>query len=318
MANVIRIHEHGTPSVMRLEAEDIRAPAHGEVCLRQEAIGVNYVDTMVRDGRFGLPLPVVLGFEGAGVVTSIGTGVTGYSIGDRVGYFFSAGGYASERVIDANALIALPQDITTEQAATFLAKGLTAWMGLRALHELRRGEVVLVQGASGGVGSILSRWARVIGATVIGVASSVDKLPKVQAGADHALCSGDPLFNDKVRAVAPDGVDTVYDMVGQANFAQTIQIVRDGGKIVTIGAASGKPQFDAAALAVRDVEVKGGGTPQYVNAETVATASAELFKAIRENLFGDLAVSRYPLADAAQAHHDQERRLLTGLPILVP
>ena len=318
MAKIVRIHEHGAPSAMRFETEDVRPLATGEVRLRQDAIGVNYVDTMVRDGRFAMPLPLVLGFEGAGVVTSIGPGVTDCSIGDRVGYFFSAGGYASERAIAAGSLIALPHDITTEQAATFLAKGLTAWMGLRALHRLGRGDVVLVQGASGGVGSILSRWAMAFGATVIGVAGSAGKLDKVRAGAHHALHSEDPRFLEEVRKIAPEGVDVVYDFVGEATFPQSVAAVRDGGMILTIGAASGRPQPDARVLEDRGIEVKGGGTPQYVNAETVAKASAELFAAIRAGTFDDLAVVCYPLAEAAQAHRDIGARNLVGIPILLP
>lgn len=123
MTVVVRLHEHGTSSVLHLETEGNRAPAHGEVWPRQEAIGVNCVDIMVRDGRFGMLSPLVSGFEGTGSVTGIGSGVVGFSIGDRVGYIFPAGAEASERAIAAEALIALPRDITTGQAATFLVKG---------------------------------------------------------------------------------------------------------------------------------------------------------------------------------------------------
>jgi NADPH2:quinone reductase len=183
------MYEHGAPSVLRLETVEIGRPEAGEVRLVQDAIGVNYVDTMVRDGRFAMPLPLVPGFEGAGVIGEVVADVHDFAAGDRVGYFFSAGGYASERLISASDLIALPDDVSTEQAAMFLAAGLTAWMGLHALHQLQPGETVLVQGASGSVGAILSRWARRLGATVIGVAGSETKLAKVAAGADQVIQS---------------------------------------------------------------------------------------------------------------------------------
>ena len=125
-------------------------------------------------------------------------------------------------------------------------------------------------------------------------------------------------FSTRSERSAPDGVDVVYDLVGHATFAQSVQAVRDGRRIITIGAASGKPQFDPNLLAARRIEVKGGGTRQYVNARTVTEAPAELFTAIRRGLFRDLAVARYALAEAAQAHHGLERRTLTGLPVLIP
>ncbi len=318
MAQIIRMHEHGAPSVLRLETIEVGKPGPGEVRLVQDAIGVNYVDTMVRDGRFAMPLPLVPGFEGAGVIAQVGPGVDHLKVGDRVGYFFAIGGYASERLIAASALVKLPDDITTRQAAMFLSAGLTAWMALRSLHQLQAGETVLVLGASGSVGSILARWARMLGATVIGVAGSQAKLAQVTAGADHAFHSGDPRLVDKIRAIASDGVDVVYDLVGAATAALTIAALRDGSKIVAIGAASGPPAFDPAELARRRIEVTGGGTPQHVHAGTVDGASSELFAAIRGGLFADLPAVGYPLSDASQVHEDIAARRIAGLPILLP
>ncbi len=318
MAQIIRMYEHGAPSVLLLETVEIGRPGPGEVRLVQDAIGVNYVDTMVRDGRFALPLPLVPGFEGAGAVAEIGEGVHDFAVGDRVGYFFSAGGYASERLISASDLIALPDDVSTEQAAMFLAAGLTAWMGLHALHQLQPGETVLVQGASGSVGAVLSRWARALDATVIGVAGSESKLAKVAAGANHSFHSTDLQLLAKIRAIAPNGVDVVYDMVGKAVAAQTIAAVRDGGKIVAIGGASGPPGFDQERLAQSRVTVLGGATPQHVHAGTVGGASAALFAAIRGGLLADIPAKHYKLGEAARVHEDIAARRVDGLPILLP
>lgn len=317
MAKIIRIHEHGGPEVLRVESAEVGEPGHGQVKIRQEAIGVNFFDTMLREGSVNSPLPLVLGSEAAGVVEAVGPGTKGLSIGDRVGYFAAAGAYATERLIDATSLISLPQDISNELAAGFLAKGLTAWMGIRALHNITPGDVVLVQGASGNVGSILSRWAKASGATVIGVAGSKDKLDKVRAGADYAVFSQAPEALAEIRAVAPAGVDVVFDFVGRATAQLSAAAVRAEGKIAAIGAASGQSSLDVAELSRRGVEVVSGGVPQYVNSSTVGKASGQLFQAIRDGVFHDLNVSRYAFTDAARAHEDMAARKLAGLAVLL-
>lgn len=318
MANVIRVYEAGGPSVLRVETADIAPILSGEVRLVQEAIGVNFVDGMVRAGVYPQPLPTIPGFEAAGVVTAVGNAVTTYVPGDRVGYFFAAGAYASERVIATDPLVRLPDDVATDTAATFLAKGLTAWMGLRALHQLRPGETALVLGASGSVGSILIRWAKAIGATVIGVAGSSRKVASVLAGATYALHAGDPDTLDRIHAIAPTGVDVVYDLVGQATFGLAVAATRTGGTIATIGAVSGSPDPPSKeAAARRDIAVKGGGMPQYVRGATVTVATSELWDAIRRGIFADLQTIRYPFTDVAQAHGDMAAGRLEGLPILI-
>lgn len=318
MNKVIRVYQYGPPSVLKVEDESVGSPGPGQVRLRHEAIGVNFVDTMFRDGTFTASLPFIPGVEGAGVVEALGPGVTGFAIGDRVGYFFAPGSYASVRLINADALVRLPDDISTEQAATILAKGLTAWMGIRALYQLKAQEKVLVQGASGGVGSLISRWAKVLGATVIGTAGSTGKRDRVAHAVDHALLSDDPDLAAKIRAIAPDGVDVVYEFVGQATFASSLAAIRNGGTILTIGAASGEPDIDQTILAARNIRVAGGGMPQYVNGSTVATATAELFDAFRKGVFGEIKIMRYSISDVVRAHADIAARRRSGSPILVP
>ncbi|SAK57023.1 alcohol dehydrogenase [Caballeronia temeraria] len=312
------MHDIGAPDVLRVEHEDIGLPGPGQVRLAQDAIGVNFVDTMVRTGRFPVTLPAIPGFEGAGTVTHIGAEVNGFAPGDRVAYFFAAGGYASERLISADALVKLPPDICTFHAATFLAKGLTAWMALRALHRLRAGEMALVVGASGGVGSILSRWAKSLGSTVLGVSGSRDKMAKVRAGAHHAFHAGDPAIAQKIDALAPDGVDVVFDLVGAATPTLALELVRNGGDIVAIGAASGNALDESADAARRNVRIMRGGTPQFVNARTIDAASAELFSLMRAGTFSDLDVVHFELADAVSAHRAVEARSLSGVALLVP
>lgn len=318
MGHAVTIHATGDASVLRYEPVPTGEPAPGQALIRQEAIGVNFVDTLVRSGQFGVRLPAIIGFEGAGVVEKLASPTAPFRPGDRVAYFFAAGAYADYNRVDASALIALPPDISTVQAAAFLAKGLTAWMGIRALHPLKAGEVVLVQGASGGVGSLLSRWAKHLGATVIGVAGSESKLARVAAGSTLALAAGDGFFMDKVRALAPQGVDVVYDLVGSASAKLSLAAVRDGGKIVSIGAASGQPRFDAAELARRSVQVVAGSTPQHVNADNKTLAAAQLFDALRQGVFSDLEVFTHPLHAAADVHRAMDTRRLEGLTVMVP
>lgn len=318
MARVIRIDEVGAPQVLRLVQEDVGMPGPGQVRITQDAIGVNFVDTLVRNGSYPMVLPAVPGFEGAGTITDIGPGAGEFAVGDRVGYFFDAGAYASERLIAAESLLEIPDDICTFTAATFLAKGFTAWMALRALHRLEPGETVLVTGASGSVGSILSRWAKALGATVIGVAGSREKLAKVRAGAHHAFHAGDAALGDKVRALAPNGVDVLFDLVGQASSDLAARAMRDGGDVVAIGTASGGALSVPSELAQRGIHVKRGGTPEFVNGATIDAASTELFSLIRSGVFRDLDVVHFELAEAARAHQAIEKRTLGGIPLLVP
>lgn len=191
-------------------------------------------------------------------------------------------------------------------------------MALRALRPLRAGETALVIGASGAVGGIVSRWAKSLGATVLGVAGSRDKMAKVRAGVHHAFHAGDPAITQKIRALAPDGVDVVFDLVGAATSALASQSVRNGGDIVAIGAASGNALDAPDEAARRDVRIMRGGTPQFVNAGTIDAASAELFSLMRAGTFDDLDVVHFELADAVSAHRAIEARSLSGIPLLVP
>lgn len=318
MSTTIRFHQYGGPDVLQVEDDDVGAPGPGQVRLHHQAIGVNFIDTMFRQGIFPVPLPSVPGVEGAGVVEAVGPGVAGIAAGDRVGYFLAPGSYAGVRLINADALIRLPDDLSAEQVVTVLTKGLTAWAGLNGFHQLKAGQTVLVQGASSSVGLLISRWARALGATVIGTVGSEDKRARLASSLDHALLSSDPDLGAQIHRLAPGGVDVVYEFVGQATFAASVAAVRDGGTIVTIGAASGSPVIDQAALASRKVKVVGGPMAQHVNGPAIATATAAVFKAYREGVFGELDVTRYPLSQAAAAHEDIAARRKLGTAILVP
>jgi NADPH2:quinone reductase len=317
MSTTIRFHEYGAPSVLKVEDDNVGEPGTGEVRLRHEAIGVNYIDTAFRQGVLPVPLPSVPGVEGAGIIEAVGAGVKNLKPGQRVAYFLAPGSYSAVRLISADALVAVPDDMTSDEVVTVLTKGLAAWAGLNGYHQLRSGQSVLVQGASSAVGLLLSRWAKALGATVIGTAGSEDKRAAIAGGIDHAFLSNDPQLAEKVRKVAPAGVDVVYEFVGKATFDATVASVRDGGRIVSIGAASGQPNVDKAELVRRGITTTGGPMARHVQ-PVVAKAVGEVFDAYRKGIFGTIPVRTYPLAKATQAHEDIAARRKSGIMILVP
>jgi NADPH:quinone reductase len=176
---------------------------------------------------------------------------------------------------------------------------------------------VLVQGASSSVGTLISRWAKALGAVVIGTAGSEAKRAALAADIDHVLSSGDGDLAAQIRRIAPSGVDVVYDFIGKATFAASVAAVRDGGKIVTIGAGSGPPVIDQAGLADRGVQIVGGPMGQHVQ-PAIATATEAVFDAYRRGIFGSPEVTRYPLAQAARAHEDIAARRKAGVIVLIP
>jgi NADPH2:quinone reductase len=214
-------------------------------------------------------------------------------------------------------LIRVPPDLSSAQVATILTKGLTAWAGLNGFYPLKAGEKVLVQGMSSNVGQLLGRWAKARGAIVIGTAGSESKRAALAESVDHALLSGSDDLVERVFEIAPAGVDVVYEFVGKATFAASAATVRNGGTIVNIGAGSGPPAIDKAALAARKVRVVGGPMAQQLQGR-VAEATAEVFDAFRRGIFGDFEANAYSLADAARAHEDIASRRKTGPMILVP
>ncbi|MBN6151853.1 zinc-binding dehydrogenase [Xanthomonas sp. AmX2] len=317
MTTTIRFHRYGGPEVLLPEDEQVGAPGPGQVRLRQEAIGVNFIDTAFRQGIFPMPLPGVTGVEGAGVVEAVGPDVADIAVGDRMAYFLAPGSYAEQRLVNASDLIPTPHDLSSAQVATVLTKGLTAWAAMNGFHRLQAGDTVLVQGASSNVGTLLSRWAKARGAAVIGTASSQAKRAALGEAVDCALLSGSDDLAAQVRAFAPNGVDVVYEFVGNATFAASVAAVRDGGTIVALGAASGAPVVDQAGLASRGVHMVGGPMAQHLQGRAVQAAS-EVFDAYRKGVFGKLEAARYPLASAALAHADIAARRTSGPMLLIP
>lgn len=317
MTTTIRFHQYGGPDVLQVEDEQVGAPAAGQVRLRHEAIGVNFIDTMFRQGAFPVPLPSVPGVEGVGIVEALGAGVAGIKVGQRMAYYLAPGSYTQQRLIAAEHLVPVPDDLSAEQVAAVLTKGLTAWAGLNGYYQLQAGQTVLVQGASSGVGNLLARWAKARGAVVIGTAGSPEKRAALASAIDHVLPSEAPDLAAQLKRLVPQGVDVVYEFVGKATFAATLAAVRDGGTIVSIGAASGAPEFDKGEVARRQIRMVGGPMASHLQGR-VGEATAAVFDAYRRGLFGAVPATRYALKDAAQAHTDIAERRKAGSLVLIP
>ena len=321
MAHRVRIHEQGPPSVLRYEDVEIGEPGPTQVRLRQEAIGVNFVDTMFRDGTIKVSLPFDIGVEGAGIVDAVGTNVSGLKVGDRAAYWFAFGSYADVRLVEADALVKLPDEVSTELASAVFAKGFTAWAALKKVHVVQPSETVLVHAAAGGVGSLLASWAKALGATVIATVGSQDKAFSVrQRGIEHVLDATDPDLVTNIRAITNDqGVDVAYELVGKATFGKSVEAMRDGGDLIHIGNASGSPRVDQVALASRSIRYAKPSTGQFVRDRlTLEEAATDLLDAFRAGVFGEIPVTRYPLADVSQAHEDIAARRIVGSVVLIP
>jgi NADPH2:quinone reductase len=317
MNTTIRFHSYGGPDVLKVqESADIGSPQAGQVRLRHLAIGVNFIDTLFRQGVFQVALPSVPGVEGVGVIEAVGSGVVGFQVGQRVAYYLAPGSYAQTRHVDAGALVSVPDDVGAEQIAAILTKGLTAWAGLNGYHALQAGQTVLVQGASSGVGNLLARWAKARGAIVIGTAGSDAKRDALAGAIDHVLASDAPDLGAQVRKLVPGGVDVVYEFVGKATFGATLAAVRDGGTIVSIGAASGAPGVDTVALSTRGLKMVGGPMATHL-AGRAEQAVADVFAALKAGVFGKVAITRYALRDAAKAHEDIASRAKSGSLVLL-
>ena len=323
MAQAIRIHEHGGPEVLRYEEVSVGAPEAGQALVRHTAIGLNYIDTYHRIGLYPISLPAILGSEAAGVVVSVGPGVTEVAAGDRVAYAGgSPGSYATERLFPADRLVPLPADISDEAAAAMMLKGMTAQYLLRRTHRVAPGETILFHAAAGGVGLIAVQWAKRLGATVIGTVSTDEKAALARkAGCDHVVVTTREEFVQRVREITGGrGVPVVYDSVGKDTFAGSLDCLAPLGMMVSYGNASGP----VAPISPGILGPKGSlfltrpSLPHYTasRADLLATA-ADLFEQVRTGLAVDVN-QRYALRDAAQAHRDLEARRTTGSTLLVP
>jgi NADPH2:quinone reductase len=323
MAKAIRLSERGGPEVLKWQDVEVSAPGAGEALVRHTAVGVNFADVYLRTGLYPQPLPSGIGSEAAGVIEAVGRQVRGIKPGDRVVYFSPApGAYAERRVLPADLLLKIPTGVSDEQAAAVLLKGLTTWFLLRQTCKVKRGDVVLIPAAAGGVGLIMSQWARSLGAKVIGIVSTEAKARLAQRNGCNAVLVGYDNLPARARKLNHGrGVDVVYDGVGKDTLFASLDSLRPRGMMVSFGNASGAaPPFSPLELAKRGslYFTRAGAGDYLAKAEVRRAGARELFGLIKRKAIRIHIGQRYPLAAAAQAQRDLESRGTVGSTILVP
>ena len=324
MPFVIRIHQTGGPEVMRWEEIALAEPAPGEVRVRHEAVGLNYIDVYHRSGLYPLQLPSGIGLEAAGVVDAVGSGVSDLSPGDRVAYAGGpVGAYSQVRCLPADRLLKLPDAISFATAAAMMLQGLTSAYLLRRTYRVQTGDAVLIHAAAGGVGLIACQWAKALGATVIGTVSTEAKAALAAAhGCDHVIDYTRENFPRRVREItAGTGVAVVYDGVGKDTFAGSLDSLRTCGMMVSFGNASGPvPPFDPLLLSQKGSLFLTSPTLMHYTAkrDDLLALGAELFDVVGSGKVRIEVHQTYPLAEAATAHRDLEARKHTGSTNLLP
>jgi NADPH2:quinone reductase len=308
---------------MRAEERDIARPSATQVGVEQKAIGFNYFDILQRRGFLSPEEPGrVMGIEGAGVVTATGPQVADFSVGDRVGYLKSQGAYAEARLIDADLLFPLPEDISFEIAAALNVKGFTAFLCAVRLFEVQPGQTVLVTTAAGGVGSLTARLTAHRGARVIGAVGSEAKREVAREnGAGDVAIGLDDAIAQVARLTAGSGVDVVFDGIGADTADRLLDAgtVRRGGTIISFGAGAGWPKANADAVARRGATVLAPQVLNYLTSPAELRAGmAEVFALYRSNAFGRMSPTRYALREAATLHDQVERRVVSGISVLIP
>ena len=312
---------------------DLPAPGPNQVRVRHTAIGLNFSDINVRNGGFylgeGPKFPVILGNEAAGAVEAVGADVSNFQAGDRVAYagtgglfFQDTGGYAQQRNLPTDCLVKLPDDISDQQAAAMMLKGLTASVVINRCFRPKSGDTVLIHAAASGVGSLLAQWSHHLGATVIGTVGSLAKAEFARAhGCDHTILYREQDFVPAVKQIAPEGVAAVFDGVGKDTFLASFDCVKPFAAVVNYGNASGNvPPFNLMLLAQKGCLAlhRPGFGFHAVTPQTRAEACDELFQLVRTGAM-KVEVSRtFPLAQAALAHAEAEQGRSTGSVLLIP
>lgn len=318
----IRLHETGGPEKLRWETVTLPPPAADEALVRVTAAGLNFIDVYHRTGLYPLPLPATLGLEGAGVVEQVGGAVENVKVGDAVGYCVAGlGAYAENRVVKADRLIPLPANVSPEQAAAMLLKGMTAEYLIRRTYTVRAGDVVLFHAAAGGVGSIACQWLKQLGAVVIGTVGGEEKARLAKEnGCDHVILYNEEDVAARVRDITGGvGVPVVYDSVGKSTFTASLNSLAARGMLVSFGNASGAvPPFAPSLLADKGSLFLTRPTLMgYCASAQDMRASAEaLFFAVHAGVRAEVR-QRLPLRDAAAAHVELEARRTVGSTVLI-
>ena len=327
MPKAIRIHEQGPPEVMKWEDVEIGPPGAGEIRMRHEVIGLNYIDTYHRGGVYKIPLPSGIGSEAAGTVEAVGDGVTDLKPGDRVCYASGTplqpvGSYAEFRNVPAARVVKIPDGIKSEQAAAMMLKGMTVSYLIKRTYKVKSGDTVLWHAAAGGVGLIACQWLKALGVTTIATAGSDEKCELAKAhGAAHCVNYKTDDFAARVKEITGGkGVPVVYDSVGKDTFDKSLECLSMFGTMVTFGNASGPvPPVNLAAQLKGHLYVTRPSLQPYSAArQDLVALATDLFDIVKAGKVKIDINQRYPAKDAVQAHRDLESRKTTGSTVLMP
>jgi NADPH2:quinone reductase len=324
MTHAIRVHRYGGPEVLHFEEVEVGDPGPGQVRIRQTAVGLNFIDVYGRTGLYAQPsLPFIPGMEAAGVVTAIGEGVRDLKVGRRVAYAGEIGAYTEERLVTADRVVKVPDNIDDQVAASIMLKGMTAQYLLRRTYKVGAKTTLLFHAAAGGVGLIACQWAASLGATVIGTVGSAGKALIARAhGCAHVINYREEDFVTMVKAYTDGkGVDVVYDSIGKDTFPASLDCLKPLGLWVSFGQASGPvPEFKITLLSQKGslfATRPSIGSYTATRKDLVETAK-DLFDVVGSGKVRIAVNQTYPLADAARAHADLEARLTTGSTLLLP
>jgi NADPH2:quinone reductase len=319
----IQVKQVGGPEAMELVELPVPQPKANEAVVKLAASGVNFIDVYFREGRYKAQLPIVLGQEGAGVVTAVGAEVKLVKVGDHVAWTAAHGSYAECAAVPADRLVPIPPSVSDQQAAAAMLQGMTAHYLSHDTYPLRRGETALVHAAAGGVGLLLTQMAHNTGAKVIGTASTEEKAKLArEAGADEVILYTQADFETETKRITGGkGVDVVYDSVGKTTFEKGLNVLRPRGMMVLFGGSSGAvPPFDPIVLLQKgSLYVTRPTLTNYIatREELVARSGAVLGMIAAGQL--KLRIQHtYPLAEAQRAHRDLESRKTTGKLLLIP
>lgn len=324
MVKAILVHELGGPQVLKWEDVELGDPKDGEIRVKNKAIGLNFIDIYFRKGVYkAAAFPFTPGMEAVGIVTAVGSGLTGRKVGDIVAYAGNPmGSYAEEQILPADKVVPVPPSIDPIVAASILLKGMTAQFLLRRCFKVERGHTVLVHAAAGGVGSLLCQWANTLGATVIGTVSTKEKAIQAKDdGCHHVIIYKEEDFVTRVNEITSgQGVEVVYDSVGKDTFQGSLDCLKTCGFMVSFGQSSGSPDpVPLSALAVKSLFLTRPTMMHYtITRDELLETAGEVFANAASGVLRVRVNHTYPLSQAAQAHADLESRKTSGSVVLIP
>jgi len=324
ITNAIRVNKQGGPEEMKWEEVALPEMQENDVLIKHTAIGLNYIDTYHRSGLYTMPVPLTLGIEGAGIIIEAGENVNDLNVGDRVAYASPpTGSYAEAKVMPADRLVKIPDNISDEIAAAIMLKGMTVEYLVRRTYNVKAGQTVLFHAAAGGVGLIACQWLKAIGAKVIGTVGSEEKAALAKAnGCEHTILYREENFVDKVKEITNgEGVPVVYDGIGKDTALKSLDCLSPLGMLVVFGNSSGNaPPIETGLLAAKGSLFLTRPTLMTYNAkrEDLVESAHQLFNMVESGKVNISINARYDLKDAAQAHKDLESRKTTGSTLLIP